>query len=188
MAAVARSAVGREPATRHDEGAIILLRLEVPHDFMRRDMTASVRYSTDASEVGDQALAALYESVGFGTAEAYLAKSDFAARVFAPGVYGVFAFDDGGQLVGMARVLSDDFLCSWIAEVCVAPAWQRQSIGSSLIARVVERFGHTAIYTEAFAEKVGLFSTAGIRAKSKLVACSRAALDDPTRMPESFMH
>lgn len=132
-------------------------------------------YTSDLSGVTARALSSLYESVGFGVAEDHLASPDFVARVYPPGVYGFFCFEPSeGALVGMARVFSDDVLCSWIAEICVHPRWQSRSIGKTLMANVVARFGHTALHADVLVEKVEFFKRFGVDARSKLVACSRA--------------
>jgi len=131
-----------------------------------------ITYTDILSGVEANQIAALYESVGFGDACDY-AGEDLISKIFGPGVFGFFAFDVA-RLVGMARILSDDFVTSWIAEVCVAPEHQRQGIGSTLLKMVNSRFAHTALYAEAFAHTVRLLEQAGITSKSKLVACSRA--------------
>lgn len=140
--------------------------------------------STDPKDISLDAVADLYESVGFGSAEDYKVQDKLLDALFGPGAYGFFAFAaNTKQLVGMARVLSDDFVCSWIAEVCVRPDSQGQAVGKQLLEKVLERFGHTAIYADAFNDKVEFFTKMGISPKKKLIACSRAAVE-----PQPFVH
>jgi hypothetical protein len=78
-----------------------------------------MRVDTNPESVRDESLANVYESAGYGTASAYLSRPGFVKRSFPCGVFGFFAFDQEGDLIGFARVFSDDDLCSWIAEMCV---------------------------------------------------------------------
>lgn len=146
-------------------------------------------YSTCISDITLDAMADLYESVGFGSAETYKADEDFIKSIFGAGAYGFFTFTESDhRLVGMARVLSDDKICSWIAEVCVHPDWQGKGVGGRLLDMVINRFGHTAIYVEAFADQSEFFGKYGIKPKKKLIACSRAAQEVVDEDPEPFMH
>ena len=147
--------------------------------------------TTDLASLTDDNLANLYEEVGFGTASMYLRNRDFVKRAFPTGTYGFFVWHphEQRQLLGMARVMSDDFLCTWIAEICVAPRAQNGGIGTALLKAVIERFGHTAIYVETFERYINLLSQAGITPKSKLFACSRAAaVRVPDEPAEASIH
>ena len=133
-------------------------------------------FSSNPLDVTLQSVADLYESVSFGLAETYVSDEHFFDSIFCRGAYGFFVFAaPAQQLVGMARVLSDDKVCSWVAELCVHPTYQKMGIGSQLVDMIILRFGHTAIYLEAFAEQTEFFVKKGILPKKKLVACSRAA-------------
>lgn len=69
------------------------------------------------------------------------------------------------------------------------PDWQRKGIGGALVERIIERFGHTAIFLEAFADQTDFFAKRGITPKAKLVACSRAARAPASADAEKpFMH
>jgi GNAT superfamily N-acetyltransferase len=141
--------------------------------------SASFRITATPEDVSPSALADLYASVGFGSRDAYEEVEDDLMRVLFPaGVYGFFAWAQQ-DLIGMARSFSDDSMCTWLAEVCVQPAFQRQGIGGMLVEAVIQRFGHTAIYLETFREHESFFRRNGIASKPKLVACSRAAAVRP---------
>lgn len=127
----------------------------------------------DAARVSPEALAALYESVGFGVRSDYLGRPDLLEKMFGPGCFGFFALEEAG-LVGLVRVFSDDLMCAWIAELCVRPDRQKQGIGTALLERVLERFSHTAIYAEAFAGQEDFLARCGLKPRPILVACSRA--------------
>jgi hypothetical protein len=95
-------------------------------------------------------------------------------RSFPPGVFGFFAYCDEGPLVGFVRVFSDDNLCSWIAEMCVRPDQDTDAVRGALLCSLIERFGHTAIYTEAFEDEIEAYQLVGIIARARLTALSRA--------------
>ncbi len=124
-----------------------------------------------------RSIASLYESVGFGTADAYMADPSLLARMFDKAGYGVFAVrdDEPERVIGCARILSDNVVTSWLAEICVHPDFQRQGIGSAIMDEVLNKFGHTAIYSEIFEQNVGFFSSLGVVPRKKLVVVSRAA-------------
>lgn len=131
--------------------------------------------TTDASRVDLKDLGKLYASVGFGVEGDYEKESMSVEKIFGPGVYGFFAFD-GDHLIGVARVLSDNLICSWIAEICVHPDWQGQGIGSALVGMMNDRFPNTALYAEAFKSQEGFFVGRGIVPQSRIVACGRAPI------------
>ncbi|MEO5337231.1 MAG: GNAT family N-acetyltransferase [Magnetospirillum sp. WYHS-4] len=138
-------------------------------------MSVTFEMTTDVRRVDMESLAALYASVGFGTEENYRHPAMTLNRLFGAGVYGFFAFQ-GERLVGMARVLSDDVMCSWIAELCVHPDCQRRGIGGALLDRVNERFRDTALYADAFKGQEGFLRSRGIVPQSRLVTCGRAPM------------
>ncbi|MGE5506825.1 MAG: GNAT family N-acetyltransferase [Actinomycetota bacterium] len=85
--------------------------------------------------------------------------------------HGLLAQRDG-RLIGFARVISDDCICSWIAEVCVRPEWQGQGVGGQLVDAVVDRFAHTAIYCDAPSNQVEFVAKRGLSPRRTLVACA----------------
>ena len=124
--------------------------------------------------ISNDALATVYESAGYGTASDYLSHQNFVTRSFPPGVFGFFAVDDREDLIGFARVFSDNLFCSWIAELCVRSGHDKDAVRGVILRSLVERFGHMAIYTEALEEEIGTYRTVGIVARSRLTALSRA--------------
>lgn len=133
------------------------------------------QFFTNPALVTMEEVAELYESVGFGVKDDYLSDSKMLERLFGPGVFGFFARSDEGKLAGFARVMSDDAMCAWIAEICVRPNYQRQGIGTALGELVVERFGHLAIYAEGLAERddVTFLTKLGCVPRQQLISCSR---------------
>ncbi len=122
----------------------------------------------------DQNIADLYESAGFGKSSDYLVIPEFKEKFLGPNITCAYAESAAAGLIGLVRVMSDDILTTYVAEICVHPDWQRLGVGSSLCAAIISRFRHTAIFADAFRGTEQLFATAGLTPKSKLVACSRA--------------
>ncbi len=139
------------------------------------NISKEFEFVTELGRIDMTMLADLYESVGFGKAENYHKPSVSLEKLFGPGIYGFFVFH-GERLIGMARVMSDDILCTWIAEICVHPDWQKKGIGSALLEKVDDRFRDTALYADVFKGQEALFSGRGINPQSRLVACGRAPL------------
>lgn len=133
-----------------------------------------ISISFDEIHVTSDNLAYLLEAGGCGSASAYLSIPDFHLKFLGPGTSGVFAWEQKNhQLVGLARVFTDHLFTTYISEVCVHPKYQNKGIASNLIKALITRFGHTAIFTEAFRDHVSIFTNNAIKPKEKLIACSR---------------
>jgi GNAT superfamily N-acetyltransferase len=115
----------------------------------------------------------VFDSVGFGMSD----EDPLYPQFFGPGTVSYFAETGEGRLVGVVRAFSDDLTASYVAEICVHPDWQRRGVGRALVKRVVARFSHTAIWTEAFPDAVRMFESCGIAPDPEFVGCSRAPLE-----------
>ncbi len=133
-----------------------------------------ITFSSDKNLVNYDEVSELYESVGFGSSHVYKEDLEYEKSFMSEQVYGFFAFSPSGKLVGMLRIFSDNKICSWIAEICVHPKYQKNGIGSHLMGMLNEHFGHTAVYVNALAGSEGFFEKHGIKPKEKLISCSRA--------------
>lgn len=130
--------------------------------------------STDASRVTTAQIAAIYDTLGWGTAEFYLNRPSFMERSFGPGTFGFFAFDrESGRLAGFLRALSDDYSVAWISELCVLPEYQRTGIGTALLETASERFSDIPLYADAFSHNFEFFTKRGLRQRPVLVPCTR---------------
>lgn len=47
-----------------------------------------------------------------------------------------------GELVGLARVLSDDVAIAYLQDILVRPDFQHRGVGTALLERCLRRFGH----------------------------------------------
>ncbi len=147
-----------------------------------------ITITTELNDITNESLADLYDSVGYGSAESYLAHDNFVKLIFPPGVFGFFALNEDKSLLGMIRVFSDDYICSWIAEMCISPRAEGASIKEALLKALTDRLGHTALFTEAFDEEIEVYKKFGITAKKKLTALSCAPTLGPRQYPKPFIH
>lgn len=81
----------------------------------------------------------LYTEVGWLI---YAADPDGLARAVDRSTYVVTARADDGELVGLARCLSDDVSIMYLQDVLVHPAHRRRSLGSILVGACLRRFDH----------------------------------------------
>lgn len=120
-------------------------------------------------------LIGLYATASWGDRDEY--DRDAMARVIERSrfITARVAGEEGRKVVGFARVLTDKTLTTWIAEIIVDPAYQRRGIGRSLMEKVIERFGETAIYAEAVAGVEGFFASCGLSRRPGMTVFSRKA-------------
>lgn len=83
-------------------------------------------------------LMALYEANGW---RAYTIDPEGLHRGVRNSTYTVVARDDD-ELVGLARVVSDDHSIMYLQDILVLPSHQRRGIGRTLLGRCLERFAH----------------------------------------------
>ena len=81
---------------------------------------------------------ALYKSVGWSV---YYKQPELLKQAFSGSLCVIGAFV-GPQLVGLIRVVGDGITVVFIQDVLVQPAYQRQGIGTQLIAAVLARYKH----------------------------------------------
>jgi GNAT superfamily N-acetyltransferase len=81
-------------------------------------------------------LVELYGSVGWS---AYTADPDTLVRAVEGSSLVVAARRDG-QLVGLARAISDDATICYLQDILVAPSGQRSGIGAALVRAVLDRY------------------------------------------------
>ncbi len=93
----------------------------------------------DDEVVPIQELVDLYTSVNWML---YTADPDGLGRAVDNSTYVVTARDDEGNLIGLARCLSDGESILHLQDVLVRPEHQRRGIGSFLVLVCLERFSH----------------------------------------------
>lgn len=116
---------------------------------------------------------ALLGDSGWGTADSY---TDAVLEKMIKGCSYFVVAHETNSLLGYARAFTDDIAVTWIAEILVHPERRRQRIGTRIMTELLRATSHTAVYAEAFAGMEGFLESFGITKKSKLVACSRHAM------------
>lgn len=132
-----------------------------------------IRLTMDRALVSNTDLCQLYMRSGFGDLSQLL-DSQGLDKIFSNNAFSFFAINaNSGALLGAARVLSDDLITSYLAEICVDPAWRSKGIGDHLLQAVITRFNHTALFTCGFKGMESYLGRQGLTEKPKLFACSR---------------
>lgn len=129
-------------------------------------------WSSDVEAAHHSSLLNLMEEAWAGDANKFFVERPNASDIgalFGGCATGLFA-TAAGELVGYARVMSDQCMCSWIAELCVHPDWRGKGIGRELVSRIRERFARTAIYVNVPASSLDFIRKTGMLYKPKLVA------------------
>ena len=91
-----------------------------------------------ADTVQPEELLALYESVAW---TAYTSDPQSLTRAVANSTFLVTA-RSSGELVGLARGLSDDVSIFYLQDILVRPDRQRRGIGTALLETCLSRFAH----------------------------------------------
>ena len=77
-----------------------------------------------------------------------------------------------GQLVGLARALSDDVSIVYIQDILVRPEFQRGGVGRALLTRLLERFAHVrsaVLLTDADEKQLRFYASLGFKNTRDLV-------------------
>ena len=94
---------------------------------------------TAGTGVSDAEALALYQSVGWA---AYTRDPALLARAIQNSSFVVTARNAEGELVGLARAVSDDATICYLQDILVDPACQGAGVGRKLLEAVQARFGH----------------------------------------------
>jgi ribosomal protein S18 acetylase RimI-like enzyme len=98
------------------------------------------QFSISASaDVTDAEALALYESVGWA---AFTRDLGLLVRAIRNSSFVVTARSVGGELVGLARAVSDDATICYLQDILVDPAFQGTGVGRTLLEAVQARYGH----------------------------------------------
>ncbi|MCB9684285.1 MAG: GNAT family N-acetyltransferase [Alphaproteobacteria bacterium] len=87
-------------------------------------------------------LLTLYASVGW---TAYTEEPEALLRALANSTWVLSVWWDG-DLIGLARVVSDEVAIAWLQDLLVRPDHQRTGLGKALIAKAQERFAHVRTF------------------------------------------
>ena len=98
------------------------------------------RYTiSSSSELHRDDVLSLYESVGWAV---YTSDPELLMRAIESSSFVVTARAAGGELVGLARAISDDATICYLQDIVVRPTFQGEGVGRALLSRVMERYEH----------------------------------------------
>jgi len=87
----------------------------------------------------------------------------------------VTARDPSGQLVGVARSLTDFAYCCYLSDLCVDPTWQQRGIGRALLAETRRIIGQESMLLLISApDAVGYYERLGMQAAVRCFIIPRA--------------
>jgi GNAT superfamily N-acetyltransferase len=127
---------------------------------------SDVTVSSDRELVSPAAAAALYIELGWGTEKAYSAAR--MKKSLANCDIVISAWDAGGELVGIARVLSDFATTTKIIDIVIVPEYQHQGIGARMMRKIdlltkgTDRYGETERKNFGFIEGCGYAKRKGL--------------------------
>jgi len=94
---------------------------------------------SESKHVPRNDLVGLYSSVGW---TAYASNPDALVRAVVQSSYVLTARNAGGELAGLARVVSDDTTICYLQDILVSRSKQRAGLGKALVEKVLERYVH----------------------------------------------
>lgn len=122
--------------------------------------------SSDKKSLDPREAAALYVELGWGTAKKYsparVKKSLKNCDIV------VYARNDGGELIGIARALSDFAIETKILDMIIVPEYQRQGIGQKIMRKIESLARGTSIYFETEPKNFGFAKKCGYQKRKRL--------------------
>ncbi len=123
--------------------------------------------STDKNTVKPKELMKLWVSVEWAKENEYAPQTVKAAINHTNLL--VSARNEEGELIGIARVFSDEVFITWLGELCVHPNYQKHGVGKKLVKAVAEYYGDTTIALETFIWNRKFFKKCGFKEGKMLV-------------------
>ena len=108
----------------------------------------------------------LFESTGWN--QTYEADPKELTAAISNSWYALYAFNDENELIGFGRVVSDGVLYALICDMIIAPAYQNQGIGSTILRKLIQRCEEDKIrvvWLFAAANKSGFYGKHGFVAR-----------------------
>ena len=100
-------------------------------------MPAFTMFTTN--EFSDAEVLSLYESAGWA---AYTRDPELLTRAIRSSSFVVTARNADGELVGLARVVSDDATICYLQDILVRPSFQGAGVGRALVEHITARYAH----------------------------------------------
>jgi len=130
-----------------------------------------VRITSGRGSVNPEEVAALYIELGWGTAKKYSAER--MKRSLANCNIVVSARNDSGELVGIARVLSDFAIDTKILDMIIVPEYQRQGVGIAMMRKIESLANGTSIYLETEKKNFGFAKKCGYKKRRGLTVWTK---------------
>jgi len=125
-----------------------------------------VKIFSDKKLIRPAEAAALYIELGWGTAKTY--STARMRRSLANCDIVVFARNEAGELVGIARALSDFAIETKILDMIIAPEYQRQGVGAAMMRKIEQLARGTNIYCETEHKNFGFVAKLGFKRRNGL--------------------
>jgi GNAT superfamily N-acetyltransferase len=138
-----------------------------------------IKFVEDANCIDFHRICEVYDNCGWNRSAITEARIQRTLKVFNQSSYVAVACDTDGNYLGFSRALSDGISTSWIAELIVIESAQRKGVGSKILARTMEKLGHTDVYLETFSGKEKFFENQGLKSRNNMVVCSRGKKNGP---------
>ena len=106
------------------------------------------------------ALRDLYEAVGWS---AYTRDMDVLCAAISGSDF-VVVVQEGTELIGLARAVSDDASIAYIQDILVNPSHQGQGIGRALVSAILDRYSHVrqkVLLTDSRPEQLRFYASLG---------------------------
>jgi GNAT superfamily N-acetyltransferase len=129
-------------------------------------MKDKVRIFSGKRRVLPAETAALYVELGWGTAEQYSTARMKRSLAHCDAV--ISARNGAGDLVGIARALTDRAMDTKILDMLVAPEYQGQGVGRAMMRRLESLAKGTAIYFETERKNFGFALACGYKKRKGL--------------------
>jgi GNAT superfamily N-acetyltransferase len=134
-------------------------------------MKNSITISADKRSVKPAEAAALYIELGWGTPARYSAAR--MKRSLAHCDIVVSARNGAGELVGIARALSDFALETKILDMVIVPEYQRQGVGRAMMKKIAALARGTALYGETERKNFAFLESCGFKKRKGLMVFVR---------------
>ncbi len=135
---------------------------------MTRISITEKRQDIDPAEAAD-----LYRELGWGTEKEYSAAK--MKRSLENCDIAVAAKNDAGELIGIARALSDFATTTKILDMLIAPEYQRQGIGIRMMRKMESLARGTDIYFETARKNFGFAKKCGYAKRKGLMVFVKPA-------------
>lgn len=120
----------------------------------------------DARKLGPREAADLYIELGWGTRKEY--STARMKRSLANCDVVVFARNGAGELVGIARALTDHAIDTKILDMIIVPEYQRQGVGAAMMKRIESLTKGTSLYCETEKKNFGFVDKCGYKKRPGL--------------------